>query len=91
MHGLAGSGALMVIVLATLGPAWARAAYVALFAAGSIAGMGLMSILVGLPFALGGAAGGGAQRTLRLAAGLASIGIGLLMVAAAVSGSAPLA
>lgn len=51
MHGLAGSGALMLLVLTQISSAWLGFLYVATFGVGSIAGMVLMSGLIGLPFA----------------------------------------
>ena len=51
MHGLAGSGALMLLVLAQISSSWLGFLYVATFGVGSIAGMLLMSGLIGLPFA----------------------------------------
>ena len=52
MHGLAGSGALTLLVLTQIGSTWIGLLYVATFGLGSIAGMLLMSGLIGLPFAL---------------------------------------
>ncbi len=49
MHGLAGSGALTALVLAELPTAAARLTYIALFGAGSIVGMGLLTGLAGVP------------------------------------------
>jgi ABC-type nickel/cobalt efflux system permease component RcnA len=52
MHGLAGSGALTLLVLTQISSAWVGLLYVLTFGLGSIAGMLLMSGLIGLPFAL---------------------------------------
>ncbi|HEY2964268.1 MAG TPA: hypothetical protein VGJ37_17730 [Pyrinomonadaceae bacterium] len=52
MHGLAGSGALTLLVLTQLSSSWLGFLYVATFGVGSIVGMLLMSGLIGLPFAL---------------------------------------
>ena len=52
MHGLAGSGALTVLVLTQIGSNWIGFVYLAIFGLGSIVGMVLMSGLIGLPFAL---------------------------------------
>lgn len=49
MHGLAGSGALTALVLAELPTAGARLGYIALFGAGSVAGMSLLTGLAGVP------------------------------------------
>ena len=52
MHGLAGSGALTLLVLTQISSSWIGFLYVATFGFGSIVGMLLMSGLIGLPFAL---------------------------------------
>jgi ABC-type nickel/cobalt efflux system permease component RcnA len=52
MHGLAGSGALTLLVLTQISSAWVGLLYLLIFGLGSIAGMLLMSGLIGLPFAL---------------------------------------
>lgn len=52
MHGLAGSGALMLLVLTQISSSWIGFLYVATFGFGSIVGMLLMSGVIGLPFAL---------------------------------------
>jgi ABC-type nickel/cobalt efflux system permease component RcnA len=52
MHGLAGSGALTLLVLTQIKSAWLGVLYLAIFGVGSIVGMLLMSGLIGLPFAL---------------------------------------
>ncbi|MFZ5444438.1 MAG: urease accessory protein [Myxococcota bacterium] len=51
VHGLAGSGALTALVLAELPTLGARLLYIALFGAGSIVGMALLTGLAGLPLA----------------------------------------
>lgn len=51
VHGMAGSGALMLVVLSTIQSVPLGLAYVAIFGAGSIASMAGMSTLIGLPFA----------------------------------------
>src|SRR5262245_20185457 len=52
MHGLAGSGALTLLVLTQISSSWIGFLYLAIFGIGSVAGMVLMSGLLGLPFAL---------------------------------------
>lgn len=52
MHGLAGSGALTLLILTQIKSAWLGLLYLGIFGVGSIAGMLLMSGLIGLPFAL---------------------------------------
>ena len=74
-HGLAGSGALTIIVLASIRSPVLALATIGIFGAGSIGGMMLMSALFALPFAWMGAPRlGSAFRTL---AGVASIAVGL--------------
>src|SRR6267143_6041115 len=46
VHGMAGSGALMILVLATIPSAVAGLIYVAIFGMGSIGGMLLMSVVI---------------------------------------------
>jgi ABC-type nickel/cobalt efflux system permease component RcnA len=52
MHGLAGSGALTLLILTQISSPWVGVMYLAVFGCGSIVGMLLMSGLIGLPFAL---------------------------------------
>lgn len=49
VHGLAGSGALTALVLAELPSSSARLAYIAIFGAGSVVGMALLTGLAGVP------------------------------------------
>jgi hypothetical protein len=51
VHGLAGSGALMVVVLSTINSVPLGLGYIAIFGAGSIGSMAAMSTIVGLPLA----------------------------------------
>jgi hypothetical protein len=73
VHGLAGSGALTALVFAQLPSTAERIAYIAVFGAGSIAGMAAASALVGA--SLGALHRG--QRWLTLGAGALSIGLGI--------------
>ncbi len=50
VHGLAGSGALLLLVAATLPSLAASLVYALLFGVGSILGMGLVSLALALPF-----------------------------------------
>jgi ABC-type nickel/cobalt efflux system permease component RcnA len=52
MHGVAGSGALTLLVLTQISSPWLGFLYLTIFGLGSIVGMLLMSGLIGLPFAL---------------------------------------
>jgi hypothetical protein len=50
VHGMAGSGALLLIVLSTINSIPLGLAYIAIFGAGSIGGMAAISTLIGIPF-----------------------------------------
>jgi ABC-type nickel/cobalt efflux system permease component RcnA len=50
VHGLAGSGALLLIVLSTINSVPLGLAYIAIFGVGSIGGMAGVSTLMGIPF-----------------------------------------
>lgn len=50
VHGLAGSGALMVLVISLIQSIWQGIIYILLFGLGSIISMTLMSLIIGIPF-----------------------------------------
>ena len=79
VHGLAGSAALMLLVLSTIPSPLLGLAYVAAFGAGSIGGMLLMSALVALPAQLTAARFSRAHFAVRTAAAFVSLGLGLFM------------
>jgi hypothetical protein len=78
VHGLAGSAALMLVVLATIPSQMKAFAFIGLFGIGAMAGMLLMTTLIGLPVTL-------AVRHRRLhtltqgAAGLLSVSMGMIL------------
>jgi len=78
-HGLAGSAALMLALLATVPTVRLAIGYVAAFGVGSIAGMCAMSALVGLP--LGALAGRfhRAERVVAAAVGASSVALGVAL------------
>jgi high-affinity nickel-transport protein len=77
VHGLAGSGALTALVMATLPSALTQLSYLALFGIGSILGMAVLSGLLGWPLArLGGHRA--TARSLSLAVGCVSTMLGLI-------------
>ena len=76
VHGLAGSGALTALVMATIPSMWARLVYLALFGVGSTLGMAALSGLMGWPIARVGTHGAVA-RTISLVVGCISIILGL--------------
>ena len=77
MHGLAGSGALTLLVLTQVKSAWLGFFYLAVFGVGSITGMLLMSGLIGLPFALTSRNLSGLHHRLQTSAAGLSIAFGL--------------
>lgn len=78
VHGLAGSAAVALLVLATIrDPVWAIA-YLLLFGAGTIAGMMLITAAIGLPLAYTGRSAV-VHRYLGVASGLLSLAFGLFL------------
>lgn len=76
IHGLAGSAALLLVVLAGLKSTWMGVSYILLFGLGSIAAMGAVTFFISLPFSVS------AQlprviKPLGLAAGTLSVVFGL--------------
>lgn len=89
VHGLAGSAALTLFVLAEVmrgGSKLLGFAYLLIFGAGSIGGMLLMSTLVGLPFVLTARRFRRIDTPVRLLAGAASVIFGLYYAWEATSG-----
>jgi len=79
VHGLAGSAAVALLVLATIpSPGWAIA-YLLVFGLGTVAGMMLITALIALPATYAERRRDSWQRRLRLASGLISLGFGLLL------------
>ncbi|WP_437567424.1 high-affinity nickel-transport family protein [Sorangium sp. So ce542] len=79
VHGVAGSAAVALLVLTTVhDPRWGLG-YIALFGAGTIAGMMLITGMLAVPFAYTGARFGGMHRALGAAAALLSVGFGLFL------------
>jgi high-affinity nickel-transport protein len=80
VHGLSGSAAVTLLVLAAIGdPRWA-VAYLFLFGLGTIVGMMLITVIVAAPVTLASRRLPHMQRQLRLASGLASLAFGLFLV-----------
>jgi high-affinity nickel-transport protein len=77
VHGLAGSGALVALVVTTLPSTTTRLSYLALFGAGTTVGMAVLSGLVGWPLARI-AAHPWAVRTLSIGVGSVSVILGLV-------------
>ena len=89
IHGLAGSAAVTLLVLASIrDPRWA-VAYLAVFGLGTVVGMVGVTLLLAAPAAMAGARLGPMQRGLQLAAGTASLVLGVVMANALVRELAP--
>ena len=82
LHGMAGSAALMLLVLATIPSPVAGLVYIVVFGIGSTAGMLALSGLIAVPFALARHRSPHAHTAIRVGAGLASVVLGLWLVAA---------
>ncbi len=79
VHGLAGSAALMLLVLTTIPTPMAGLAYILIFGAGSVGGMLGLSFLIGLPFVLTAQRFTLLNRWIRVVAGAASVIFGLFL------------
>jgi ABC-type nickel/cobalt efflux system permease component RcnA len=80
VHGLAGSAAVALLVLAAVrDPGWAMA-YLLMFGAGTIGGMMLITFALAAPFALSWTTLPRFNWQLRVASGLMSFGFGLLLI-----------
>jgi ABC-type nickel/cobalt efflux system permease component RcnA len=77
VHGLAGSAALTLLVVSTVSSPLGAVLYIVVFGVGSTAGMLVLSGLLGLPFAFASRHSAALHRLLRLAAGSASLGLGV--------------
>ena len=84
LHGLAGSGALVLLVLASMPSPTAALTYILVFGVGSTTGMLVLSGLIGVPFVL---SAGGARMTLilQVVVGAASLAVGLSMLHSALA------
>lgn len=79
VHGLAGSAAIALLVLTTIGnPVWS-VVYLGVFGIGTIVGMMLITAAIAVPFAVSGPRFARLNRRLRFATGLVSLGFGLFL------------
>lgn len=80
VHGLAGSAGVALLVLGSIrDPRWA-VGYLAIFGAGTVAGMVLITTALAVPLAAATGSFTRANRWLTLAAGIASVALGLFLV-----------
>lgn len=80
VHGLAGSAAVALLVLATIRDAKWAVLYLLVFGVGTIAGMMLITGAMALPLAFSGGRFTRLDSGLRIASGLISLGFGLFLV-----------
>lgn len=80
VHGMAGSAALMLLVIPTIDSRSLGLLYIVIFGVGSIGGMMLMSLLVSLPFRLTEFKFERINRLMQIAAGVISVSLGLWIV-----------
>ena len=80
VHGLAGTAALMMLVVGALPSLLLAAGYILIFGVGSIGGMTVMSLLMTVPLALAARRLALIERLIRLGAGLFSLGFGLFLI-----------
>jgi len=79
IHGLAGSGALLVVIAGTLSSIQDILSFILIFGVGSIIGMTLVSSLIGIPFALSNKVLS-LEKTLRYVVGSVSFLIGISII-----------
>lgn len=80
LHGLAGSGALMLLVLSTIRNTIDAVVYILLFGVGSVGGMTFVSLVLGLPFLLSVKKFPNMQKYLTFIAGTVSVIVGIGLV-----------
>lgn len=79
VHGLAGSAAVAILVMATIHDPWWAIAYLLVFGIGTVAGMILITTVIAMPFTLTGTRFSGLSRGMGIASGLISVGFGLFL------------
>jgi high-affinity nickel permease len=79
VHGLAGSAFVAMLVLTAIESAVVGVAYLLVFGVGTVAGMTLVTAAIAVPSSYAAARVSGAQRFVQLAAGVASVGVGLFL------------
>jgi high-affinity nickel-transport protein len=79
VHGMAGSAAVVLLVLATVRETTWAFAYLTLFGLGTVAGMVIVTAVIAVPAALAVSRVRHARRWLTLASGVASVVLGVLL------------
>jgi hypothetical protein len=80
VHGLAGSAAVALLVLATINNAIWAVVYLAVFGIGTIAGMMLITVAISIPFVYTARRLAGFNRSLGFASGLSSLVFGVFLI-----------
>lgn len=80
IHGLAGSAALMLLVLSSIQSPVEGVIYILVFGVGSILGMMVISTLIGLPFALSSGRFASLNQMVRFTAGALSVALGIFIM-----------
>lgn len=80
IHGLAGSAALMLLVVPTISSPILAMIYILVFGIGSIGGMMVMSLLIGLPFHFTANRFDILNKAIRLVSGVFSLGLGSMII-----------
>ncbi len=80
MHGLAGSAALMLVMVSQGDSAWISLGYVLLFGLGTLVGMSVLSLLLALPLRLSARHQGIWFSRLQVLIALLSMGVGVLVL-----------
>ena len=79
VHGLAGSAAVALLVLATISDTGVALAYLVVFCVGVAAGMAVLTTIIGLPFWVAKARSAQINRVLMIASGVLSLAFGLYL------------
>lgn len=79
VHGMAGSAAVALLVMTTIGRSSWSVLYLLVFGVGTVVGMMVITAAIGLPFARAGEVRPQFGHGLRMAAGVLSLGFGLLI------------
>jgi ABC-type nickel/cobalt efflux system permease component RcnA len=83
VHGLAGSAALLLLTVTTLSSRWLGFFYILVFGLGSILGMAVLSAVISVPLQGTARALGRTHRVVEVLTGLATVGIGIWVIAGA--------
>ena len=79
VHGLAGSAAVALLVLATIEDTSSAFWYLVIFCGGVAAGMAILTTLIGLPFLVSRARSERINRWLTIGSGILSLGFGIYL------------